>query len=67
MKKLLAIGCCIIAFQSFSQIKPVSGGTTPADGKRVLIKAIAVIVNTEAARKMPPRRIYIPNSESPNF
>jgi len=65
MKKLLAAGCCVIALQSFSQVSPTSGSS--ADGKRVLLKAIAGIMNNEANRKLPPRRIHIPNLESPDF
>ena len=65
MKKLLAAGCCVICFQSFSQVSPSS--EIASDGKRVLIKAIAGIVNNEANRKLPPRRVHIPNLESPDF
>lgn len=65
MKKLLAAGCCVIALQSFSQVNPSTGGTS--DGKRVLMKAIAGIVNNEANRKMPPRQINIPNGKNPEF
>jgi hypothetical protein len=56
MKKLLAAGCCVIALQSFSQ---VSSSGSVADGKKVLVKAVAGIVNNEANRKLPPRRIHI--------
>ncbi|HYO22513.1 MAG TPA: hypothetical protein VER36_08910 [Flavisolibacter sp.] len=65
MKKLLASGCCILAFQSFSQVSHVHDGMNDDNGRRVLIKAIAVIVNTEANRKAPPKRISVPSLESP--
>ena len=65
MKKLLASGCCILAFQSFSQVAQVSDGLSDYNGKRVLIKALAVIVNTEANRKIPQKRIALPNLERP--
>lgn len=65
MKKLLAAGCCILAFQNFSQVTNCNEAADKSNGRRVLIKAIAVIVNTEANRKLPPKRIYIPNLESP--
>ena len=55
MKKLLATGCCIIALQSFSQVAPITRSSVAAEGKRVLIRAIAVMVNTEANRKMPQK------------
>ena len=65
MKKLLAAGCTILALQSFSQIAPLNEATELQNGRRVLIKAIAVIVNSENNRKVPPKRIYLPNLESP--
>ena len=63
MKKLLASGCCILAFQSFSQVAQMNEGLHEYNGRRVLIKAIAVIVNTEANRKLPPKRICVPSLE----
>ena len=66
MKKILAAGCCVLAFQSFSQVST----NTAADnfnGRRVLIKAIAVIVNAENNRKSPPKRVYVPRVESPRY
>jgi hypothetical protein len=65
MKKLLAAGCCILAFQSFSQVSPCNEAADMQNGRKVLIKAIAVIVNAETARKAPPKRTHIPNIESP--
>lgn len=66
MKKLVASGCCIFFLQSFPQFAAASD---PADfkacGKRTLIKAIAAIVNTEAGRKLPQKRIHLPNLERP--
>jgi hypothetical protein len=66
MKKLLAAGCCILAFQSFSQVNTI----TTADqlnGSKLLIKAIAVIVNAEANRKSPPKHVHVPRLESPQY
>jgi hypothetical protein len=65
MKKILAAGCCILAFQSFSQIASGNEALDQYNGRKVLIKAIAVMVNSESARKAPPKRIHIPNLESP--
>ena len=65
MKKLVAAGCCILAFQTFSQVAAGNEAHEQNNGQRVLVKAIAVIVNTEGARKVPPKRIAIPNLESP--
>ena len=67
MKKLLASGCCILFFQSFSQVPLVNDALDMQNGRRVLVKAIAVIVNTDHNRKVPPKRICIPNLESPQY
>jgi hypothetical protein len=67
MKKLLAAGCTILALQSFSQIAPMNDPADLLNGRKVLIKAIAVIVNSENNRKIPPKRIHIPNLESPRI
>jgi hypothetical protein len=32
-----------------------------------LVKAISVIVNTEANKKLPPKRIFIASAEPPVF
>lgn len=68
MKKLVAAGCCIFFLQNFSK---VSIGNELAEeksaGNKVLIKAIAVIVNTEANKKLPPKRIFVAASEPPLF
>ncbi len=65
MKRVLAVGCCILAFNSLSHVKSGADMSSPADGRKVLIRAIAVMVNTESNRKMPTTKIYIPNVESP--
>ncbi|RZK01762.1 MAG: hypothetical protein EOO46_19340 [Flavobacterium sp.] len=67
MKKLLAAGCTILALQSFSQIAPLNEATDLQSGRKVLIKAIAVIVNSENYRKNPPKRVAIPHLESPRI
>lgn len=65
MKKLIASACCIIAFQNSSQVALGGDALEHLSGRRLLVKAIAVIVNSEAARKVPPKRIHLPNLESP--
>lgn len=66
MKKLLAAGCCIMSLQSFSQVAVYGNEAYEMqNGRRVLIKAIAVIVNAQANRKLPPKRIHRPHLESP--
>lgn len=65
MKKLIAFACCVLAFQNVSQVAVGNDALECLSGRRLLVKAIAVIVNAEAARKVPPKRIHLPNVESP--
>ena len=67
MKKLLAAGSCILALQSISNVALSQNEGDNPTGKRTLIKAIAVIVNSESARKVPQKKIYLPNDESPEI
>lgn len=54
MKRILSIICCIVCINSFSQ-SPINAeaGTPKTSGERVLIKAIAAIVNPEGNKKTP--------------
>ncbi|MGI8598761.1 MAG: hypothetical protein ACR2KB_05835 [Chitinophagaceae bacterium] len=45
MKRVLAACCCILAFNSLSHVKSGADMSSPADGRKVLIRAIAVMVN----------------------
>lgn len=65
MKKLVAAGCCIFFLQSFSKVSPANDVAEKSTGRKVLIKALAVIVNTEANKKLPAKRIFIACSEPP--
>lgn len=65
MKKLLAAGCVVLAFQNFSQVAPANDALGLQSGRRVLVKALAVFMNAEGHRKLPPKRISLPNLESP--
>lgn len=65
MKKLIAFACCIFALQNISQVAIGGEAVENLSDRRLLVKAIAVIVNSEAARKVPPKRIHVPNLESP--
>ena len=52
MKKMLAAYCCILFFQSFAQVpQPEEQAVDKSSGKKVLIKAIALIVNAESNKK----------------
>lgn len=68
MKKLVAAGCCIFFLQSFSKVSADNyGADEKSAGNKVLIKAIAVIINTEANKKLPPKRVFVAASEPPLF
>jgi hypothetical protein len=68
MKKLVAAGCCIFFLQTFSKASIGNDVTEEKTaGRKVLIKAIAVIVNTEGNKKLPPKRVFIAASEPPLF
>ena len=63
MKKLLSIGCCILYAHSFSKV-PIESTTPKASDAKVLIKAIAVIMNPEGNKKTPIKTVNIYFSES---
>ena len=66
MKKILASGCCIFFIHSFSHVAVGSETVDEQAGeKRSLLRAIAAIVNTEAYRKSPQKRIFYPHLECP--
>ncbi|MGZ5220124.1 MAG: hypothetical protein ACXWV0_05880 [Flavisolibacter sp.] len=67
MKKLVAAGCCIFLLNTFSKVQPNTNIDNKNNGQRVLIKAIAVIVNTESNKKLPSKRIFIASSEPPLY
>lgn len=65
MKKLIAFACCVFAFRNYSQVAVGADRLEYLSGRRLLVRAIAVMVNSEAACKVPPKRIHLPNLESP--
>lgn len=68
MKKLVAAGCCIMFLQTFSKVSTGNDlAEEKATGQKVLVKAVAVIMNTGAYKKLPPRHIFIASSEPPLF
>jgi len=68
MKKLVAAGCCVLFLQSFSKVSVGNElSEQKSTGQKVLVKAIAIIVNTEANKKLPPKRVYVASSEPPLF
>jgi hypothetical protein len=66
MKKLLALGCTVLYLHSFSQTSAVSdSGNKKSSDEKVLIKALAVIVNPESNKKAPSRQIVLSPKECP--
>ena len=65
MKKLVAAACCILLLHNFSKVSTFNTNDQKTNGQRVLVKAIAVIVNTESNKKLPAKRIFIATSEPP--
>lgn len=68
MKKLVAAGCCFFFLQNFSKVSADNlSAEQKGTGGKVLIKALAVIVNTEANKKIPAKRVFIASSEPPLY
>lgn len=66
MKKLLAGFCCILFLNSFSQnTSEQILNTQKAAGEKMLIKALAVIANTEANKKAPAKTVHVFSSQCP--
>jgi hypothetical protein len=63
MKKLLSVVCCVLYAHSFSKV-PIESSTPKNSDAKVLIKAIAVIMNPEGNKKVPIKTTVIFNSES---
>jgi cytochrome bd-type quinol oxidase subunit 1 len=66
MKKLLSACCLLLYVHSFSQ-GPMDAGmsNSKATGEKVLAKAIAVIMNPEGQKKMPPKTTDLPANTCP--
>jgi len=65
MKKLLSVFCSVLCIHSISQSPiEVSTGSPKTSGEKVLMKAIAVIVNPEANKKTPVKTATISSTES---
>ncbi|GAA4752752.1 hypothetical protein [Flavisolibacter ginsenosidimutans] len=67
MKKLIALGGCIWLFQSFSHAALSDDAIEQANGRKVLVKALAVVVNTNAHRKVAPKNVALAGSGHPPF
>ena len=63
MKKLLSIACCVVYAHSVSKV-PTDAHTQKATDPKVLVKALAVMMNPEGSKKMPIKTVSIYFSES---
>jgi hypothetical protein len=62
MKKLLSVVCCVLYAHSFSKA-PSESGAPKASDEKVLIKAIAVMMNPEGNKKSPIQTVATFSSE----
>jgi hypothetical protein len=53
MKKLVSLFCCVLCLHSFSA--PPTTAVNKAAGEKVLVKALAVIINRENQKKAPAK------------
>ena len=66
MKKLLSVFCCVLYLQNLSQ-SPLDARTNSlkTSGKKGLIKALAIIINSQGNKKQPAKKINLSPSEWP--
>ena len=65
MKKLLSVFCSALCIHSISQSPiEITSGSPKTSGEKVLMKAIAVIVNPEANKKTPVKTATVFSIES---
>ena len=66
MKKLLSVFCCVLYMHSIAKTPSEVRVTSPkTSGEKVLIKALASIVNREGNKKTRFKRVNLCSSESP--
>jgi hypothetical protein len=66
MKKLVAVFCSVLYMHSMGQSQvDVRITATKTSGEKVLVKALAAIVNREGKKRTPLKRMYISPSEYP--
>jgi hypothetical protein len=65
MKKILSVFCCVLYMHSISNATPdMKAIPKRISGEKVLVKALAAIVNREGKKKTPLRRVNLSLSES---
>ena len=65
MKKLLSIFCCVFYLHSIANTAEIRVVSAKVSGERVLVKALAAIVNREEKKKTQTRRVNLCFSELP--
>jgi hypothetical protein len=66
MKKLLAGFCCILFLHSFSRTSSEQIlNSQKVAGEKMLIKALAVIANTEGNKKAPAKTVHVFSNQCP--
>jgi hypothetical protein len=65
MKKLLAGICAILSLHSIASATELVSDSQKSSGQKNLIKAIAVIVNTEGQKKAPAKTVHVFLSDCP--
>jgi hypothetical protein len=65
MKKMLSVFCSVLCIHSISQPIDVSSSSQKTSGEKVLMKAIAGIVNPEGNKKAPVKTTNISPVECP--
>jgi hypothetical protein len=64
MKKLLSIICSVLCIHSIFQSPDINANTTKISGEKVLMKAIAGIVNPQGNKKAPAKITTLSSIES---
>lgn len=65
MKKLLSIVCCIMYTHCVASASEVIMTSASVSAEKVLVKAVAAIVNRDGKKKISFRRANLCSSESP--
>lgn len=66
MKQLLSLFCCVLYMHNITEPSlDVKISSPKTSGEKVLVKALALIVNREGNKKGPVKKINVPSSDSP--
>jgi hypothetical protein len=66
MKQLLSLFCCVLYMHSITHASfDIKVSSPKTSGEKVLVKALAIIVNREGNKKGPVKKINVASSDSP--